>query len=726
MIGTITARQSANGRLARFLPFGFALLLITVNGVLASGYVYEFHQARVQADRSLRIQQMLQRIEDSCERSGEAQRSYRLFGDERQLAQYRAASDQLPVRLARLRDLIGSEEPERFERLAMLIEQDQAQLAATMTPVNQNAGTGELPPDVAAGMERTQGIVGTVDAMFADEQTLLSRHLAEVESRDAIALGIGMVVRAIAIAAFVVIIVVMFRRARRNEQLADAHSRALRESEQRFRRIFEESPLGMLLAEDDGDRIVQANPAFCRMLGTETALVVGKAIAELAHVHDRQALSDAIRGGTHPDVGIEARYVTRSGAIAWASVRTTRLSASDSGPGLLLALVEDTTREKRVEAELRQAQKMEAIGQLTGGIAHDFNNLLGIIIGNVEFLIDTARDPEQATLAQEILSSALSGADLTRRLLAFARRQTLQPRRLDLNAYLPSRIVTLRRLLGESITISTTLAQDLWPVRVDPSQIGDALLNLAINARDAMPHGGTLTIATANAHLADGQPDGDAAAGDHVVLAVTDTGIGMPPELLERVVEPFFTTKPVGAGSGLGLSMVFGFAKQSGGHLRIQSAVGHGTTVSLFLPRASAPPPPQEADGATELPVPYGDESILLVDDNASMRTVARRHLVSLGYRVSEAGSGPAALEVLQSGESYDLLLTDVVMPDGMTEYQLAAAARAFLPDLRILFTTGYVRPEPADAPAHPAGATLRKPYRRQELAAIVRAALDA
>jgi CheY-like chemotaxis protein len=378
-----------------------------------------------------------------------------------------------------------------------------------------------------------------------------------------------------------------------------------------------------------------------------------------------------------------------------------------------------------VEAELRQAQKMEAIGQLTGGIAHDFNNLLGIIIGNVEFLNDTMQDDEQAVMAKEILDSALSGADLTRRLLAFARRQTLQVRRIDLNAYLPNHITILRRLVGESIAIDATLADDLWPIRADPSQVGDALLNLAINARDAMPHGGTLTVATANIHLEQGELDGEVTAGDFVVLSVTDTGTGMPLEVLERVVEPFFTTKGPGAGSGLGLSMIFGFARQSGGHLRIASKLGHGTTVRLYQPRADAMEPCQ-ADEVTHASLPQGNESILLVDDNAEMRTVARRHLVSLGYRVSEAGGGQAALEILLAGNIFDLLLTDVVMPNGMTGHQLAAAARHLRPGMKVLFTTGYSRSEPSDNLPGPAtGAVLRKPYRKQELATAVRAALE-
>jgi len=272
-----------------------------------------------------------------------------------------------------------------------------------------------------------------------------------------------------------------------------------------------------------------------------------------------------------------------------------------------------------------------------------------------------------------------------------------------------------------------SLADDLWPTRVDPSQVGDALLNLAINARDAMPHGGTISIATANARLVAGRSDEEVKSGDYVILSVTDTGFGMAHEVLERAIEPFFTTKAPGAGSGLGLSMIFGFAKQSGGHLRVDSELGQGTRVRLYLPRADSVEA-AEADAATAATLPHGRELILLVDDDAEMRMVARRHLVSLGYRVGEAGSGPAALEILQSDRAIDLLFTDIVMPDGMTGHQLAAAARQLRPGLKVLFTSGYFRPEPDNEPARAmtAGAMIRKPYRRQELAATVRAALEA
>jgi chemotaxis methyl-accepting protein methylase/signal transduction histidine kinase/exonuclease VII small subunit len=388
------------------------------------------------------------------------------------------------------------------------------------------------------------------------------------------------------------------------------------------------------------------------------------------------------------------------------------------------ALSEQTEERQRTEDMLRQSQKMEAIGKLTGGIAHDFNNLLGVIIGNAEVLLDVLKNrPDEADQAREILSSALNGAELTRRLLAFARQQPLRPRQIDLNALLQGQVGMLRRILGETIQVTDSLATDLWMVRADPSQIGDALLNLALNARDAMPQGGVLTIATGNVHLdaSNEAVSSGELAGEFVVLAVTDTGTGMPPEIVAQATEPFFSTKPPGAGTGLGLSMIYGFARQSGGHLLIDSEVGAGTTVRLYLPRAQAGEVDRPGPAA---PHPGGDEAILVVDDNTTLRDVTRRHLTTLGYRVAVAGTGPEALALLRSGERFDLLFTDVVMPAGMSGYALADSARGLQPELKVLFTTGYDGDiGNADQPAR---RMLHKPYRRQELAESVRAVLDA
>ena len=322
---------------------------------------------------------------------------------------------------------------------------------------------------------------------------------------------------------------------------------ALFESEYRFRRIFEGSPLGMTLSEGDDRRILQANPAFCQMLGYARDELIGQSLHELTHPDDR------VLDRAFPQIdGLdkawrlrEKRYLTKQGVTVWARVRVAAFDPLGGGRSHLLAVVEDITRQRELDEALRQAQRMEAVGQLSGGLAHDFNNLLGVIMGNIECLLDTmGDDPERAELAREVLDSALGGAELTRRLLAFGRRQALSPQREDLSAQVARHVTLLGRTLGTAIQVETVFADDLWPTRADPSQLGDALLNLAINARDAMPHGGVLTIETHNDRVRaeDIVRDTEMALGDYAVLAVSDTGIGMPPDVRARAVEPFFTT----------------------------------------------------------------------------------------------------------------------------------------------------------------------------------------
>jgi PAS domain S-box-containing protein len=729
MSHAMKARLNMDGRAVRLFLYALAIALIVINGVLALAYLSELHNAVARANRSLQVVRTLKEVEDLAGKSGQDQLIYRLYGDAQRLDSYRKAQSELPAQLGQLRNLVIDDDDQlaRLGGLATLIEQNGQEQATEPSPVEARPGDDHTRQPLVASMSRTNAITAAIDTMLTDEQDQLRDHLAALESSDTIKIATGMLVRTIAIVVVVALIVTIYRKSRGNEELAKARSTALLESELRFRRVFDESPLGILLAWRDGRQIVQVNPAFCRMLGYDADDLVGMNLPDITHIDDRDLLIDAIKRAASPSHGIEARYLTRSGIVAWARVRLTQLSSSDGRQAMLLVLAEDITREKQVEAELRQAQKMEAIGQLTGGVAHDFNNLLGVIIGNVEFLLDALQDrPNEADLAREILTSALGGADLTRRLLASARRQTLQPRRVDLNAYLPNHVAFLRRVLGETIRIAPNFAADLWPTRADPSQVGDALLNLAINARDAMPHGGQVTIETANAHVDTAAEDSGMAPGDYIVLAVTDTGVGMAPGLLDRVVEPFFTTKGPGAGSGLGLSMIYGFARQSGGHLRIESKLGHGTTVRLYLPRA-----PREAgddsDLADDPSLPHGDESILLVDDNPKLRAVGRRHLMSLGYRVTEAENGSAALALLRGTDHYDLLFTDVAMPHGMTGYQLAASARQLLPGLKVLFTTGYDEPETRAEPARQAsGVMICKPYRKGDLAVTMRAVLEA
>jgi signal transduction histidine kinase len=388
-------------------------------------------------------------------------------------------------------------------------------------------------------------------------------------------------------------------------------------------------------------------------------------------------------------------------------------------------LKRETAERLRTEEMLHQSAKMKALGQLTGGMAHDFNNLLGVIIGNVEFLLDAVKGtPEHVELTRDILKSALSGSQLTRRLMAIGRTQLLQPQCVDVNELLANHVEMLRRILGAAINIKVTKALNPWFTVADPSQIEQVLLNLALNARDAMPQGGYLTLEATNVHL-DAQSTAWSSAeiddGDYVMLSVTDTGTGMPDEVVERAIEPFFTTKSPSSGSGLGLSMAYGFAKQSGGHLVIESVVGVGTTVKLYLPRVREGAATMLIATKDHVPDPRGTETILLVDDNQTLLTVARRHIDALGYKVLSAAGGSAALDILMTDATVDLLFTDLVMPEGMSGFELAEAARHLRPDLKVLFTSGYA----AGLREHDECTLLSKPYNRHELARALRSSLD-
>jgi signal transduction histidine kinase/CheY-like chemotaxis protein len=383
-------------------------------------------------------------------------------------------------------------------------------------------------------------------------------------------------------------------------------------------------------------------------------------------------------------------------------------------------------RSRRLEDQLRQAQRLEAIGQLTGGVAHDFNNLLTVIIGNAGLLAaELQHDPERRELAAGTLSAAHRAAELTRRLLAFARLQNLEPRATDVGDLVEGIDSLIRRTLGEQVEIVIVRRAALWPALVDPAQLESAILNLAINGRDAMPAGGRLVIEIANAILGGSDTDRavDVEPGPYVVVAVTDTGTGIAPEHLHRVFDPFFTTKEVGRGTGLGLSMVFGFVKQSGGHIKLDSEVGRGTTVTMFLPRASTlvAVAPEEA-----APVAPGEgETILLVEDDALVRRYANDRLVALGYRVVTAPNGPEGLALIRDRDDIDLLFTDIVMPGGMNGLALAEAVREIRPRLPVLFTSGYGEGATGQGgPLDPDAQLLPKPYGRAELARAIRIAL--
>jgi signal transduction histidine kinase len=382
------------------------------------------------------------------------------------------------------------------------------------------------------------------------------------------------------------------------------------------------------------------------------------------------------------------------------------------------------------ESRVRQAQKMEAVGQLTGGIAHDFSNILTVITGTMEILGDAVQDrPHLAQITNLISAAAARGTDLTQHLLAFARRQPLQPRSTDVNALIIDEARLLRPTLGEQIEIESMLSADTAPALIDPNQLSTAILNLALNARDAMPNGGKLTLETRNVALDENcvGPTGDVKPGNYVMIAVSDTGDGIPTKLLEKVFEPFFTTKDIGKGSGLGLSMVYGFVKQSNGHIKISSEEGHGTTVKLYLPQAVGVTTVAErvVANADVCGFERGDKSILIVEDDALVREYVVTQVGSLGYKTLAASNAVEALAVINGPESVDLLFTDVILPGGMNGRQLALRALKRRPGLKILYTSGYAENAIVHHGRLDAGVMLlAKPYLSSELARMLQTAL--
>jgi len=517
-----------------------------------------------------------------------------------------------------------------------------------------------------------------------------------------------------------------------------AAAEALRRSEaqehqtrERLETILNLMPLGCIVS-DAAMRMTYLNPAAERIFGLrfeevkgltplETGFVVSDREAALAR-HERLRRGEVDSYTTKQDLTKDGRTIT----CEWTNTALIAPNGSFDG---ILAMVQDITERSQTEEALRQSAKMESLGQLTGGVAHDFNNLLTIIMANVELVELALGDhPEHAASLQAILAAAMRGAELTRQLLAFARRQSLEPKVVEINGLVGEMTRLLARTIGEDIEIALRTSDDAWPVLVDPTQLESALANLVVNARDAMPEGGKLVIETVNAPLDEiyAAQHVEVRAGDYVMLSVSDTGIGMTPDVVARAFEPFFTTKDVGKGTGLGMSMVFGFVKQSGGHVKIYSEVGIGTTIRLYLPRA-APDAASPASASADVVATARDgETILLVEDDASVREVVLRNLQRLGYLVLDAADGPSALAILDQSDRVDLLFTDMVMPGGMTGADLAARAREVRPGLKVLLTSGYTAPALANQMLQIDSASLlSKPYRIADLAREVRAAID-
>ncbi|MFC7704218.1 PAS domain S-box protein [Plastorhodobacter daqingensis] len=490
-------------------------------------------------------------------------------------------------------------------------------------------------------------------------------------------------------------------------------------------RVWNLSPVFKIIATTEG-AITSVNPAWSKQLGWDAAATVGRHVLDFVALGDREAVAAKLaklKAGSNAG-GLQCRMIARDGRqhhVAWTAVVET---------DTIYAFGRDITAETeaaealaRAEAALRQAQKMEAIGQLTGGIAHDFNNLLQVISGNLQFLHRmVGSDGAAHRHLENAMEGVRRGSRLASQLLAFGRRQPLAPRVVNPGRLIRGMDELLRHTLGEAIEIETIVAGGLWNTLIDPVNLENAILNLAINARDAMEGQGKLTIEAGNAFLDDRyvRDHEDVAPGQYVLLAMTDTGSGMTPEVLEKVYDPFFTTKAEGKGSGLGLSMVYGFVKQSGGHVKIYSEPGEGTTIRLYLPRSSQA---EDAPVSTDTgPVTGGSEMILVAEDDPAVRDIVVETLRDLGYKVLQAADAQSALAAIESGIAIDLLFTDVVMPGPMKAPELARRATRRLPGLKVLFTSGYTENSIVHAGRLDEGVELlSKPYSREDLARKIR-----
>jgi len=518
------------------------------------------------------------------------------------------------------------------------------------------------------------------------------------------------------------------------DQLAELNATLAQRVEEKTRerdRIWNVSQDLLVVADRDG--VWQTvNPAWTRTLGWSEAELLDRTSEWLEHPDDNGLTQAQVRklATTGTTVRFESRFRHKDGSYRWLS--WTGVSDQDRN----YAVARDVTAEKAAAERLRateeallQSQKMEAVGQLTGGIAHDFNNLLTGIVGSLDLLqtrLNQGRTDNVARYINAAMTSANRAAALTHRLLAFARRQPLIPKSVDVNQLVVSLEDLLRRTIGETIDLGIAAADDLWSTLCDPNQLESALLNLAINARDAMPDGGSLTIATSNARLDSVTADAPALAlGDYVCVTVTDTGVGMSAEVAARAFDPFFTTKPIGQGTGLGLSMIYGFARQSNGHVTIDSKIGQGTAVRLYLPRHHGDIAAAHATAASAAEHAATGEAVLVIEDEPVVRAVVVEMLAEQGYRTLEAVDGPSGLKILRSNARIDLLVTDVGLP-GMNGRQVADQARETRPDLKILFITGYAESVAiSDGFLQPGMEMITKPFDLNHLAQRIRAMIS-
>lgn len=502
----------------------------------------------------------------------------------------------------------------------------------------------------------------------------------------------------------------------------------------KLRGILESAVIAIITIDEKG-LIENVNPATERLFGYGADELIGHNVKILMpepyrSEHDTY-LANYTGTGVRKIIGIGREVIGRRKNGTTFPIHLAVSEFEADGRRYFTGMIHDLSDRKHIEDELReserrfaQAQKMEAVGQLTGGIAHDFNNLLLVISGNLELLEPHLTRDDSRELLKEAQNAAELGSRLTDHLLTFARRRHLDPQIIQLNDLVVGITDMLRRTLGEHIALSTSLARDVWSTRADPGQFQSAIVNMAVNSRDAMPRGGKLVVETRNIAVGSDHKDfqSELKPGDYVQLSISDTGTGMAPGIRDRVFEPFFTTKEKASGTGLGLAMVYGFVKQSGGHITVYSEVGLGTTINLYLPRADTASAEAVSSVATAELHPEARETILVVEDDERVRQLTIRRLKLIGYEVLEADDGPSALAILERDDAVDLVFTDLVMPGGLSGRDVAMRARELRPGIKVLLTSGYAEElVRGDELQREQLKVLRKPYQQADLAAALR-----
>jgi signal transduction histidine kinase/CHASE3 domain sensor protein/CheY-like chemotaxis protein len=717
--------------------FGIIVAVLLVTAVAVPWWlVQSVRSARLAVGQTHATITTTQKFLSAVQDAETGQRGYLITGQESYLQPYVTARGQIQTLLQRLASLSAADPPqvERIGRLSVFAEQRLAELKRNVALVREGrARAAEALVRSDRGkiaMDNLRQVVAEIEVANNEQRAALIEEVGRAETVSLI----GTIAILAALVAVLATAAVLLRRTLNSFRQAE---RRADENAEQLRVALDSLSQGISVFDAD-NRLIAWNACFVELFSVPPIYqVVGTPYASFVR-HDWIDEEGDFLETPEQLAAAPPEAARRGEPIVYErrrkDGRTFEMRRTPVSTGGFVVTYTDITARLKTEAQLRASQRMEAVGQLTGGVAHDFNNLLTVVVGNLDLMLrdvqkakpDGGRDPELATKLRAALGAAERGAQLTRQLLAFARRQPLEPQPLDLGRVVAEAATLLRRSLGETVEIEAATAAGLWTVLADPAQLENLIINLALNARDAMSEGGRLTIELANVVLdADyARENPEAPAGQYVLLAVSDTGHGMAPDVAARAFDPFFTTKPEGKGTGLGLSQAYGFVKQSGGHIKIYSEVGHGTTVRVYLPRTNRSVARTERS-PVDLPLGTG-RTVLVVEDDEQVRRTVVAMLHELGYATIEAGDGNSALAVLATDpREIDLMFTDVVLPGVLRGRELADRARAIRPRLAVAYTSGYTQNAIIHHGRVDEGIVfLSKPYRKDDLARKLREAL--